>query len=74
MDALIVRDFLGFGQGSGTTIDPAMDAAALEGVSRLRPLPLHPFEIGEPRAILELVDHSRRQIGLVRPQRRRRER
>lgn len=47
-----------------------MDAAALDRVGRLRPVALHPFEISPPRAILELVDHARRQIGLVRAQRR----
>jgi hypothetical protein len=33
-----------------------------------------PFQIGGPPAVVEFVDHGRRQTGLVRPQWRRRER
>ena len=73
MDALVIADLLGFRQGAGAAVDAAMHTTALDGIGRLRPLALHPFEIGEPRAILELVDHARRQIGLVRAQWRRRE-
>lgn len=73
MDALVASDLFGLGQCSGTAVDPAMDAAALNGVGGLCPLALNPFEISEPWAILELVHHTRRHVGLIRPQRRRRE-
>ena len=73
MDALVVANLRGFGQRPGAAVDAAMNAAPLDGIGGFRPLALHPFEIGEPRAILKLVDHARRQIGLVRPQGRGRE-
>ena len=74
MNALVVADCLGLRQFAGSAINPAVNAPALDRVGRLCPLPLHPFEIGKAGAILELVDHPRRNIGLVRPQRRGQER
>jgi len=70
MDAVLLGDLFGLGQCPGGAVDPAMDAAPLDGVGRFRPLPLHPFEIGQPRPILEFVDHPRRQVRLIRTQRR----
>ena len=62
MDALVVTDCIGLGQLAGRGVNPTVNSPALDRVSRLRPLALHPFEIRETRAILELVDHSRRNI------------
>jgi hypothetical protein len=73
MDAILVADLLGLGQCSGPAIDAAMHPAPFDSIGRLRPFPLHPFEIGEPRAILELIDHPRRQVRLIRAERRGRE-
>ena len=61
----VFADRVGRGQCRRAAVDPAMHAAPFDGVGRLRPLALDPFEIGQPRAILELVHHPRRQIGLV---------
>ena len=38
-----------------------MHPVALGGIGTLRPLALHPLEIGEARAVDVLVDHARRQ-------------
>jgi hypothetical protein len=73
MDAILLADLLRLGQCPGPPIDAAMHPASLHRVGRVRPFALHPFEIREPRAILELVDHPRREIRLIRPQRRGRE-
>jgi hypothetical protein len=53
MDAVLLGDLFGLGQCPGGAVDPAMDAAPLDGVG-----------------ILEFVDHPRRQVRLIRSQRR----
>src|SRR5438552_11422491 len=73
MDALLVSALLGLRQRPGPASGTTMHPAPFDSIGRLRPLPLHPFEISEPRAILELVDHPRGQVGLVGAQRRGRE-
>jgi len=73
VDAFVLANRSRLGQLAGAAIDPAMHAAPLDGIGRLRPLPLDPFEIGQPRALLKLVDHPRRHIGLVVPERQRRQ-
>lgn len=45
VNALVVADHLGLGQLAGSTVNPTVNAPALDRVGRLRPLPLHPFEI-----------------------------
>jgi hypothetical protein len=70
----VIADRLGLRQRTGCAVDTTVNAPALDRVGRLRPLPLHPFEIGQPRAILKLVDHPCRNIRLIRAQGRRRER
>src|SRR5580704_18238550 len=64
MDALVVTDLLSIGQLAWGAVDATVDAAALDRVGRFGPLALHPFEIGQPRAILELVDYPRRDVRL----------
>ena len=60
MEALVGIYVRRMGQGAGWLIDPPVLVAAFDGITALRPLALHPFEIGESRAILVLVDHPRR--------------
>jgi hypothetical protein len=74
MNALVVADCLGLRQFAGSAINPTVNAPALDRVGRLGPFTLHPFEISETRAILKLVYHACGHIGLIRPQRRGRER
>src|SRR5579885_2809683 len=40
-------------------VDACVNAAALDSIARLRPLALRPHQVGEPRAIRELVHHPR---------------
>jgi hypothetical protein len=63
MDRVVGVDRIGRRQLACGTVYPAVNAAALDGVGRFRSLALHPFEIGQARTILELVDHPRRHIG-----------
>ena len=39
-------------------VDPPVRVAALDGIGRLDPLALDPLQVGEPRAVDVLVDHS----------------
>ena len=52
---------LGVGELAAGLVHPAVDVAALDGVAGVVPLPLDPFQVGESRAIGELVDHAGRQ-------------
>jgi hypothetical protein len=74
MDAFVLADGSRVRKLAGASINAAMNTAPFHCIGRLGPFTLHPFEIGQPRAILELVDHARRNIRLVRPQRRGRKR
>jgi hypothetical protein len=74
VDAILLADLLGLGQRPRSAVDPAMHPTTLDGVGRIRPFPLHPFEVRQPRTILKLVDHSRRQVWLIWEQRWRRKR
>jgi len=58
--ALFLLGAARLGQVAGGTVHAAVAVAALHRVSRIRPLGLDPFQIGEPRAVLVLVDHARR--------------
>jgi len=54
-------------------VDAGVNPMALGRVAGLRPFALRPHEIGEPRAIDELVDHPRRNERGLPARRRRRE-
>jgi hypothetical protein len=42
-------------------VNPAMSVAAFDRVGGFRPFALNPFQIGQPGAIDEFIDHARRQ-------------
>ena len=52
-------------------VDAGVNAMAFDRVARLRPFALRPHEIGEPRAIDELVHHPRRNQRRIARRRRR---
>src|SRR3954469_19459816 len=65
MDAFVIANRVGLGQAVSAAIDTAVDPAPLNRVCRISPFTLHPFEIGQTRAVLELVDHPRWHVWLI---------
>jgi hypothetical protein len=61
MDALAGIDVRRIGQSASRFVDPPVLEMPFHGIAGLRPFALHPFEVGEPRAVLVFVDHARRQ-------------
>ena len=56
-------DGLGFRHRTAGIVGAAVGEAALGGIGTVGPFALHPFEIGEARAVDELVNHTGRQEG-----------
>ena len=50
--------FIGFGQLSALTVHPPMNVPAVDGIRRILPLLLDPFQVGQPGAVHELVQDS----------------
>ena len=53
------------GQCAALLVNPTVHMASFHGVRRTLPLLLHPLEIGETRAVDELVENPRRDERLV---------
>ncbi len=66
LEALAFVKRVWFGQVARRLVDAAVAKAALDGIGALLPFALDPFEIGQPRAVLVLVDNPRRQWRQVR--------
>jgi hypothetical protein len=50
-----------FRQIARASVDALVPVPALDGVRRVRPFALHPFQVREARAVLVLVHHARGQ-------------
>lgn len=65
VDALFLLQRLGGGEIAAGLIHPPMHVLALHRVARIRPLALHPLQVGEPGAVLVLVDHAGGEQGQI---------
>lgn len=65
---------IGRGQVAAAAVYSPMREASFDCIGRVRPLPLHPFQVREPWTILILVDHPRRQQRQITGELRKRQR
>lgn len=61
MEALLLFDFRRIGKLPARLIHAAMRMTAFNRVRGFGPLALHPFQVGQARAVLVFVDHARGQ-------------
>lgn len=61
MDLLLRLRLVRFRKRVAAFVDLAMDIPALDRIGRVVPLALDPLQIGQARAVAELVDHPGRQ-------------